>query len=205
MNIFVHLLIANSVRTSVYKKTGAKLSFAGFLFGNILPDISPKYDENPHYYKDSLSFVIESAAKLNNSAVEGGINSFSYSQKVGVITHYLSDFFCYAHSEHYNENIYQHHVYEFLMFFLFRRGLLLYHQTSNPELINFSELENFINSNSKDYSSKLNLKVNDVFFALNVSVAFILCLLKENVFNHEKNFFAYNNINSEKFVCREAE
>lgn len=126
MNIIVHLLIANSVRKTVYEQTGVMLSLTGFMYGNILPDLSPKQGKIPHYLKDSLGFVIESSEKLHDSKSGDWVGSFICSKNAGIITHYISDYFCYAHSEQYDDNIYRHHLYEFLMLFLFRRGLLFF-------------------------------------------------------------------------------
>ena len=50
MNIIVHLLIAQSIRKTVYEQIGIKLSYTGFLYGNILPDISAEYDKLPHFF-----------------------------------------------------------------------------------------------------------------------------------------------------------
>lgn len=64
MNIIVHLMFAVTLRGQVKKKMGVSLNLRGFLFGNILPDISKKYGEHPHYMKDALSHVVKSKDNL---------------------------------------------------------------------------------------------------------------------------------------------
>jgi hypothetical protein len=182
MNIFVHLLIARSVRRIVYEQTGARLSFTGFLYGNILPDISSEYCEMPHFLKNSLGFVIDSAARLKQDSFgDEEIGSYVYSREAGVITHYLSDFFCYAHSEQYTASIYRHHLYEFLMLFLFRRGLLLFKKQKNEQNFTVDDLKTYIQNNVRIYNHEERLTKYDICFAINVSAAVTISLLSENM------------------------
>lgn len=189
MNIIVHLLIANSVRKAVYEQTGVRLSFTGFMYGNILPDLSPKQGKILHYLKDSLGFVIESSTKLSDSSNDSCVGSFTCSKKAGVITHYLSDYFCYAHSEQYQNNIYRHHLYEFLMLFLFRRGLLFFRKQNLRQNMYFFNLESFILKSTEEYISGMHLKSHDIYYALKVSTAANVFLLGKTAYEEGIRIF----------------
>ena len=178
MNIIVHLLIAQSIRKTVYRQIGERLSLSGFLYGNILPDLSAEYDGMPHYLKNSLGFVVDSAARFSNGE-NARLSSFDYAREAGVITHYLSDFFCYAHSERYTYGICRHHLYELFLLLLFRKGLLFYQKRKTERPLHLSELEVFIRENFDDYNNKRHLKIQDIYFAINVSAAATVCLMKE--------------------------
>ncbi|MPM89763.1 hypothetical protein SDC9_136875 [bioreactor metagenome] len=178
MNIVVHLLIARSVRKIVHEQTGEKLSFTGFLYGNILPDISEKHGAAPHYFESSLEYVLENTAHLKKDMDSySGTDSFALSKRAGVITHYLSDFFCYPHCESYNSGRIHHHIYELSMLFLFRRGFLFYQKQKKEQSVNFSELESFIVGNRKVYDRGENLKIRDVSYAITISAVVVSCLV----------------------------
>jgi hypothetical protein len=201
MNIFLHLLIAHSVRKAVYEQIGARLNYSGFLYGNILPDISAQYDEIPHFYKKSLAFVIENAQQLKNDS-DGGdrFDSFDFSEKAGVITHYLSDFFCFAHSEQYKHSIYRHHFYEFSMLFLFGRGLSHFKKQKTGQTLRFSELEAFIRKNALSYNNGAYLKMLDVYFAINVSCEVTVSLLGEAMRDNGGETFGAFNMQPQEFL-----
>lgn len=194
LNIFVHLLIAHNVRKIAYKEIGAKLNLRGFLLGNILPDISKKYGEKPHYLKNSLEYVLRSTSKLNNPDKNNNINSFDYSRNIGVITHYLSDFFCFAHSEQYKDTIYKHHLYEFLMLFSLRRGLLLYKQKKKNEKPNDKfALDTYLKSNLISYNSEIKSSDLDICYAIKISVALTKNLLNIAMYKEKSNNFSDTN------------
>ena len=203
MNIIVHLLISNSVRKIVYDQIGARLNLTGFLFGSILPDLSKKYGEKPHFLKSSMGFVLDSTVQLNhNSDGSTQIGSYAYSRNVGVITHYLSDYFCYAHSEDYKDNIYSHYFYEFLMLFLFRRGLLLYFEKQKSEQpLYFSDLESFIQNSVQTYNNEARLRMHDIYFAIKVSAAVTINLLRKAMCDDGKKIFAANQMSQHDYYC----
>lgn len=167
MNIIVHLMFAVTLRRQVKKKMGVSLNLPGFLFGNILPDISRKYGEYPHYMKDALSHVASSRDNLlfNN---DNPFYSYHYAKKLGAVNHYLSDFFCLPHTEGYKGSKAHHGYYEFMMIARYRKGLkafrnLLKEQDSD---IKPRELISFILENNYLYSNKKASDVNDIRYAL---------------------------------------
>jgi hypothetical protein len=211
MNIIVHLLIARSVRKTVSEQIGARLSLTGFLYGNILPDISSKYDEIPHFFKDSMEFVLDSAEQLRKGLDDNRrISSFAYSRQVGVITHYLSDFCCYAHSEQYNDNIYKHHFYEFQMLFLFRRGLLFYQRRKHRGPLNLPDLKACIVRYAQSYNNGTHHLTRDIYCALNVSGCVTICLLRDTMLHEGNKIFSNhtvlndNEMYCDEILCREA-
>jgi hypothetical protein len=170
MNIIVHMIIAKSIRKTIYEQLGEKLNFAGFLYGNILPDLSPKFDSIPHNFKSSLSYISANAIRLGTEQIERG--TFVYSKRAGIITHYLSDYFCFAHSSRYTKNIYSHHLYEFLMLFLLPRGLTSFHQSFAVarEDVLLGDIEQYIRTNVEQYERIENLKIVDLYYAMNAAV-----------------------------------
>ncbi|NLL96322.1 MAG: zinc dependent phospholipase C family protein [Clostridiaceae bacterium] len=167
MNIIVHLMFAWTVRSRVKRTLGVSLNLRGFLYGNILPDISKKYGECPHYMKDALSFVVSSRDKLlyDNSYP---LYSYQFAKRLGAMNHYLSDFFCLPHNEGYRGSKAHHGYYELMMIARYRKGLrafrkFLDEQDTSMGLRNFKE---FIIMHNKNYANKKASDINDIRYAL---------------------------------------
>ncbi len=97
----------------IERNLGIKLDRVGFMFGNIKPDIDPKLSSVPHVKNTVIDFV--SAEIKNLLSMEDKIKSRctrEFSERMGLITHYLSDFFCYAHNEKFKGNLLKHLIYE---------------------------------------------------------------------------------------------
>lgn len=73
MNTFTHLGISQRLRYAVEKEFNIKLDSAGFI-------------------KEEINNLLN--LKLNKC-------TRFFSERLGIITHYLSDFFCHAHSEYF--------------------------------------------------------------------------------------------------------
>ena len=121
MNIVMHLELSQVIRKAVEKELDIKIDTFGFMYGNIKPDIIPA--SIPHYKHAAMEFVqaeIEKLASLRFKKSKRWLKQFS--ERLGIITHYLSDFFCYAHSEYFQDDIMAHFLYEFWQFYYFKRN-----------------------------------------------------------------------------------
>lgn len=108
MNIGSHLKLASLIcKSSKIKIYGfRKILFA---LGNIFPDISFTFIRNPHLPDimfDNVMCKID--AQILRIEKNNNINYFS----IGIITHYLSDFFCAAHTKPFGEDVRKHYQYE---------------------------------------------------------------------------------------------
>lgn len=180
MNIIVHLMFAVTLRRQVKKKMGVSLNLRGFLFGNILPDISKKYGEYPHYMKDALSHVVSSKDNLLFRNGEP-LYSYRFAKKLGAMNHYLSDFFCLPHTEGYNGSKAHHGYYEFMMIARYRKGLKAFRTLLNDHdsELKQRDLTNFILENNHLYSKKKASDINDIRYALYAGTK-----LSESILSH---------------------
>lgn len=110
MNTFTHMGISLRLKRAIEKKLPVTLDTTGFIIGNIKPDISSHLINIPHYKKDSTEFIREEIRKLLNLKLNKCTRLFS--ERLGIITHYLSDFFCHVHSENFDGGIWEHYIYE---------------------------------------------------------------------------------------------
>ena len=171
MNILVHLMLARRVCRFIRAQTGVELDEAGFLFGNVLPDLSEEYDAHPHFQWESMPFVLERIAALCDGAENSPIHSFTFAKEVGVIAHYLSDFCCYAHSARFEGGILRHHRYEWRMLSRFADGAVRFAMCS-PEFCDTpGAFDVFLARVLNQYHEAPPDGATDVFYALRTSAA----------------------------------
>jgi len=171
-------MFAVTLRKHIKKKMGISLNLRGFLFGNILPDISRKYGRYPHYMKDALSHVAESKDNLLFNSYDP-FYSYRFAKKLGAMNHYLSDFFCLPHTEGYKGSKTHHGYYEFMMIARYRKGLKAYRKLlmEQDSDLKQRDLMSFIVDNNKIYSEKKQSDVNDIRYALYAGTKFNECIL----------------------------
>lgn len=102
MLINTHFIISKSVLDNLESNKSFFLSKKNFIYGNIKPDISSKYVLDKHYLEESLSMVLEKIKYLCQLTLNSFKKYFSLSklsQELGVICHFLCDFFTTPHSE----------------------------------------------------------------------------------------------------------
>lgn len=168
MNIIVHLMFAVTVRRRIRKTLGLTLNLPGFLYGNILPDISKKYGEHPHYMKDALSHVVATKDNLLQRSTDEPLSPYQFAKELGAINHYLSDFFCLPHTEDYKGSKTQHGVYEFIMIARYRKGSRAFSSLlkDHVDQLELSDLRAFIIDHNKAYKDRKASNINDIRYAL---------------------------------------
>ena len=117
MLIGTHMLMAKNILKNMNENKKNMLSNFNFIYGNIKPDILSKYKLKKHYAKESYSMVLNkiiNLSKLSIMDIDKNIAIIKFSQELGVICHFLCDFFCIAHSETWREKykIFTHISYE---------------------------------------------------------------------------------------------
>ncbi|WP_245196381.1 zinc dependent phospholipase C family protein [Soehngenia longivitae] len=91
------------------------------LWGSIAPDYLPKYKFIRHYKDESINYVVNEILKIilftkyvDISIVPQSIVVASLSKKIGIISHYLSDYVCYPHAQRwtFSDSMIKHIKYE---------------------------------------------------------------------------------------------
>ena len=114
LNVYSHLHVSRIVRRYIQREFGVHLPVMTFAYGNMRPDFSPKCKQIPHYKKDMYENIRQEISDLANCEKEK-MNRFVLAERLGVICHYLCDFFCYAHSEKFTGSLREHFKYESLL------------------------------------------------------------------------------------------
>lgn len=187
-------MFAMTLRRRVKKTMGVRLNIPGFMYGNILPDISKKYGSHPHTMKDALLHIIETKEDLLNQ--NKYYSKFQFAKELGAINHYLSDFFCLPHTERYFKGRIYHQYYEFIMIARFKKGLRAYHKMlkENNSVLEPSDLKGFIVEYNREYINKRISDINDIRYALFVGIKLIECMVAHTSQTYS---FAGNKVNAE--------
>ena len=109
MNSPNHILIGTIVYEYIKNKYGIVLDRSSFLKGNTCPDHGISF-LRPHRVRYCNRMVRKKTIKLCR-ADWGRINERA-SKKIGILCHYYSDFFCYAHSSNFTGSLKDHIRYE---------------------------------------------------------------------------------------------
>lgn len=83
-----------------------------FYLGSILPDCVPSFLVRKHTFEDSFAVLEKEIRKLvSHFDPEKGINCY-FCRHLGVITHYVSDYFTFPHNANYDGKLKDHCIYE---------------------------------------------------------------------------------------------
>ena len=83
-----------------------------FYLGSILPDLNPKMVKEPHEIETSFEKFKDSICRLIQDAKSGTCNGRVFWRKLGMVIHYLADYFTFPHNTAYDGNLKDHCVYE---------------------------------------------------------------------------------------------
>lgn len=188
-----HILFSKILYKNCLKDLNFKLDRYKFMYGNIKPDIFCNYFKDDHTIKGSIQIVEQYSNKLINRKNNTG----DFSIELGVICHYVCDYFCIYHTDEYaKNNIFEHLAYE--------RKL----HNKVIDMIEKSEIkienrDNFINGNIVDFIYKMQKKYfdekqslnRDIIYALETANAVTEEIVYYNIFKN--NHKALNNLSEE--------
>ena len=179
------MLIARKIHTYMDENYGENINRRHFIFGNIKPDIMRKFKTLRHSIHDSLDFVL---GEVTRHADERETVK-NPSVHLGMINHYLSDFFC---SKHYykesDEGLIKHIRYEKRL----HKKIKQMEDSGTLGLPYFKAAENttgnfldILRSLEEEYSSQPPSIENDIVFALCAPLAVCMFLLKHSAIHAE--------------------
>jgi hypothetical protein len=104
MRLEIHHKIGKAACAEL-KELGCRINERLFLLGNLFPDLIHSYLWCRHEYQHSREYVRK---KLDVLKKRPKLFSFH----LGILTHYICDYFCYPHSSCYDKGLLQHIIYE---------------------------------------------------------------------------------------------
>lgn len=188
-----HRIIGENIIKYANSKSIYLVSRKNFIWGNIKPDCTPKYKRMKHYYNESIDMVIEKIQYLSTLRLEDvyyKINIGKFSEELGVICHFLCDFFCAPHYyrwEFKSTKAVKHHM-------LYEQKLAKVTKGFKPKLvidtsITPENIKEFIVKLQEQYEGSLDYE-NDLTFSYYVCdsvINMILNCIFENEFKTNKS------------------
>jgi len=110
-----HMIFADIVYKSLKVNYNFKIKKSSFKYGNIKPDMSRMIISYPQHTKeDSLEFVIDQIDSLISEVQYlQQMRRREFARRLGVINHYIADYFCIAHNKNImDEGLISHILYE---------------------------------------------------------------------------------------------
>jgi len=132
MRLVIHHKIGKKIFGEL-KELGYHVSENLFLLGNIFPDLNQSYIWCRHEYIHSREYTKKKIEKLKKS-------SMLFSFHLGVLTHYICDYFCYPHSPAYDKGLIQHIIYEIQQ----KAPKKIYKANLNIQAFTIEELDRFV-------------------------------------------------------------
>jgi hypothetical protein len=104
MRMEIHHKIGKAVCGEL-RKSGCRIDERLFLLGNLFPDLIHSYIWCRHEYQHSREYIRK---KMDMLKKRPKLISFH----LGILTHYICDYFCYSHSSCFGKGLIQHIIYE---------------------------------------------------------------------------------------------
>jgi len=162
------------------------ISIGYFVYGNMLPDLSPRYRFSMHSKKRNWKDVLRLMEELVNKSHK--LSSRSISIKFGMLTHYLCDFFTFPHNDGYTDSIIQHEVYEQLQRMIFWNKLKdvweEFEEDTKVKLGTFEDIIVYIEDMHSIYNNNKSDKKRDLQFIsilVRVVCPSLLALMNEEI------------------------
>ncbi|MCL1815211.1 MAG: zinc dependent phospholipase C family protein [Treponema sp.] len=133
MRMAIHHRIGKKVWAEL-KELGCHIHEKLFLLGNLFPDLIQSYIWRRHEYPHSREYVRKKLISLEKKPL-------FFSFHLGVLTHYICDYFCYPHSSGYNKGLIQHILYEIRQ----KVPEKLYNTNLNINAFTIEELDKLVN------------------------------------------------------------
>lgn len=110
-----HKVMADHIYKFVEKHTDLSLNLLRFRAGNMSPDLPLYHSHLKHYKHQNFEYILEMVKKLSDSDPLSNVGSLkNYSYQLGVVCHYLCDYFCYPHHNrrYFHDKLGEHLKYE---------------------------------------------------------------------------------------------
>ena len=115
MLIPTHMRMSEIIYSNIEKNTDFLLNRLTFKTGNMSPDIPLYHKHLKHYKHQNFDYILQMISELSSvdpTVSMAEMNMYSY--RLGVIAHYVYDYFCLPHHDRdtYQDNLKKHLVYE---------------------------------------------------------------------------------------------
>ena len=156
-------------------KQGVSLDQELFVLGNMLPDYLPELILNPHFtLKCQREIHIFTEALAGQPLAKGEQLPPEYALRLGILCHYLTDYFTFAHTPEFRLGLREHGAYEQRLDDYFRSHYT--QQECALDSFTFARCESARDVTKEIYRMKYNYRTEGCTLARDVQHAFTACL-----------------------------
>ena len=194
LNSFNHLLIGTYLYHYLNKNYGISLRKTSFLYGCVCPDFWPSVVLNPHYTKNHVFRLQQIVTKLSlERRTRMDLHRKRFSLQLGILCHYYSDFFCYAHNKHFSGTSAQHVSYECKLHKYFKEHINQLHATKlvpdDRTLTSISGIHHHIADMHRQYIHSAPHPELDMVYSIKASAQILFSILNASLVSGPLNTF----------------
>ncbi len=184
-----HMIIANHIHNYTEKSLGITLNKSSLLYGSIKPDIAPNLLKLHHFKPQSLRLICTEIKELTEHAYADDHNYIKFiSQQIGIINHFISDFFCVPHNDRkkYKNNFMEHMAYEKALhkkFKVFTKALPAPEVSLDFINLSVDDIEEIIEGYHREYTEKEESMLNDIEYSIQISSLVSVLIMTNMVHN----------------------
>lgn len=195
MKLCTHLFIEHKVKLFIDENYSNDFGINILSFGNVLADMSYLSATHPHYQSKSMDFVTSMIKELCEYIPRLAYDFGAvYLIKLGIVTHYLSDFFCKAHASDSLGNPKEHILYEFALNDYVEKNYCKLLDTDFTEEFtvakSFEEIEKHLKQWLEEYHSTSHSYEKDIFMAMRAS-CYVTASVMEVCFERKRRIFEF--------------
>jgi len=98
MTYQTHAYLGAEIFPVICETWGIPLSRKRLIAGSVKPDRNSLFLRHPHFWKHSHRFIEKKIRKLAHTALIEGKKNKKFSEELGIVLHYVADFFTSAHN-----------------------------------------------------------------------------------------------------------
>lgn len=172
-----HKIISEHIYRNVKDILGVDLNKRSLIYGSIKPDIVYSLVKLDHFKPQSFDFICEEINKLSNYNFESNKEFIKLiSNRIGIVTHFISDFFCVPHNDRatYKNNFinhikYEHKLHQLFKLFSDKDKIDIPYDCFNIDNNQSNSIKNFIDTLHLQYEQRGESLLNDLKSSIAVS------------------------------------
>jgi hypothetical protein len=190
----------------VYDIYGLKLDKEKLLWGSVAPDVLPQYRLIRHYEEESINFVAKEIMKIifvsryiDFDKVQDAAAMKLLSRKIGIISHYLTDYVCYPHAHRWTffGTMKKHVKYEsdlndYAKYHDFKKNVIQLEDLDifDGSIISLkSRIKDYIRDIIKEYKER-NSFANDLNYAVSLNLK-ITCFIVDTINQYSEELYTH--------------
>lgn len=193
-----HNIMAHHISEHIKQDVNLNLDKYSFTWGNIKPDLFKSYIKDKHYMTESIDSVsnkILELSHLNPSNILSEKNFGKFSLHMGIICHYICDFFCLPHFKrwkYFEGETIEHFLYEKRLNTK-AKEMSIHQKIILPDSHEITPvgIKNLINETQSEYKHIEDYK-RDILYAINICSEVIKRILNEIFKKIPKYIYNYN-------------